>query len=40
MIFGVPLSEIGSIEEGPGGVRFVDQAGRSLLFKRTAFSHF
>ncbi|HEX5210620.1 MAG TPA: thiamine-phosphate kinase [Pseudolabrys sp.] len=35
----VAVTEIGEIKAGEG-VRFVDSAGRALVFKRTSFSHF
>jgi thiamine-monophosphate kinase len=37
---GVPLAEIGIVRAAPSRVRFLDQAGKPLLFKRASFSHF
>lgn len=37
---GIALTEIGSVQAGEPQVRFLDAAGKPLLFKRTSFSHF
>lgn len=37
---GVALTEIGTIREQQGSVRFLDRTGHSLMFKELAFSHF
>jgi thiamine-monophosphate kinase len=37
---GVALTEIGTISEPQGSVRFLDAAGNSMVFKEPAFSHF
>lgn len=36
---GVPVSDIGEVVEGEGA-RFIDAAGKTLVFKRPSFSHF
>jgi thiamine-monophosphate kinase len=36
---GVPVTELGEIRTGEGA-RFIDAAGKPLVFKRTSFSHF
>jgi thiamine-monophosphate kinase len=37
---GIALTEIGIIRADPPGVRFLDQDGKPLLFKKASFSHF
>ena len=37
---GVPISEIGVVEAGEGGARFLGMDGKPLVFARTSFSHF
>jgi thiamine-monophosphate kinase len=37
---GVPLADIGVVEAGEGQVRFLDAAGKPLVFKQNSFSHF
>src|SRR6478735_2936425 len=36
---GVPVTELGGIKTGEGA-RFIDAAGKPLVFKRASFSHF
>lgn len=36
---GVPVTELGEIKTGKGA-RFIDAAGKPLVFKRASFSHF
>ena len=36
---GVPVTELGEIKTGEGA-RFIDAAGKPLVFKRASFSHF